>query len=617
MDEALIARIRDLPAQPGCYIFRAQGGEALYIGKALSLRERVRSYTQAPSKLGTKIARMVAEARSIEVILTGSEVEALILENNLIKKDLPRYNTLLRDDKNFPYLKLTVKDPFPRLTLVRKARQDGNLYFGPYLPAAHARRSTKMVARFFGVATCHERLDGSRPRPCLYYQLDQCLGPCAGLVEEGEYRQAVKDAELFLTGRDAALTESLERRMIEASGSEAYERAARYRDLIRTIRASGQKQHMASVGLEDQDFFDCHREGREGVVQLFVMRRGLVQARREFSFDDLEASDRKLMGEVLERYYGSGTDVPAEVYLGREPEGRELIGRWLSDLRGSPVRIKVPRRGVKRKFMEMVARNAALAFESRFRSSHTHGALVLEGLQELLGLPEAPYRIEAFDISHTQGAETVASMVVWEGGRPRRSDYRRFRVRSVAGVDDYEAMREVVGRRYSRLLREGKNLPDLILLDGGKGQLGAALEALGKAGLPPVPAAALAKREELLFVPGREEPIRLEASSPILHLVQRIRDEAHRFAVSYHRRLRSRRTIASALTEIPGVGDATARKLLRVFGSIRGIREAHEDGLASEVGPRLASRIAAHLRLSEDQEIGASREKPDSGTRRR
>ncbi|HXI02044.1 MAG TPA: excinuclease ABC subunit UvrC, partial [Candidatus Saccharimonadales bacterium] len=579
MDDALREKIRGLPAQPGCYIFRNGAGEALYVGKALSLRDRVRSYAQDPSRLGVKIARMVSEAEDVEVILTGSEVEALILENNLVKKNLPRYNTMLRDDKNFPYLKMTVQDPFPRLALVRRARQDGSLYFGPYLPASNARRSTRMVARFFGVATCHERLDGSRPRPCLYYQLDQCQGPCAGLADPDEYRQAVRDAEMFLQGRNAPLVESLESRMKEASAAEAFERAAHYRDLVRTIRASMQRQHMASVGLEDQDFFDFHREGGQAAAQLFVMRQGLVQARREFSFEDLDESDPAFMAGILERYYGGDADVPAEVYAGREPEGRAVIEEWLSRRRGSRVRIKVPRRGVKRKFMEMVRRNARLAFEARFRAAHTHGAMVLEELQEILGLPEVPYRIEAFDISHIQGSETVASMVVWEGGRAKRSDYRRFRVKAVEGVDDYASMREVVGRRYVRIVREGRNLPDLILIDGGKGQLEAARRALDDAGIRPVPMAALAKKEELIFLPGRADPVRLERSSPVLHLVQRVRDEAHRFAVTYHRSLRARRTVASTLTAIPGVGEKTARKLLRVFGSVGGVRTAESGAL--------------------------------------
>ena len=596
MDDRLVGKIRDLPAQPGCYIFRGAGGEILYVGKAKSLRDRVRSYTQSPQGLTPKIAQMAAEAADVEVILTGSEVEALILENNLIKKERPRFNTDLRDDKNFPYLKLTVKDPFPRLVLVRRARPDGSLYFGPYLPASNARRSMRMVARFFGVATCHERLDGSRPRPCLYYQLAQCLGPCAGLAKPEEYRQSVRDAELFLQGRGRALLDSLEGKMEAASRDLEYERAAHCRDLIRTIRASMEKQHMASAGLEDQDFLHLHREGAEAVAQLFVMREGLVQARREFTLEGVEEEDAALMAQVLERYYGGEGDVPREVYVGIEPSGRALIEEWLSGIRGTHVPVRVPRRGVKQKFMETVKRNARLAFESRFRSPHTHGAQVLEALQETLGLPEIPFRIEAFDVSHIQGSETVASMVVWEGGRPKRADYRRFRIRTVEGVDDLASVAEVVTRRYARVLKEGRQLPDLALIDGGEGQLEAAVGALHGIGVASIPLASIAKREELLHLPGRKDPIRLDPSSPILHLIQRIRDEAHRFAIGYHRALRSKRTIATALTEVPGVGAKTARRLLKRFGSMAGVRAASHEDLATEVGERTARSIENHLR---------------------
>jgi len=594
MDRTVVEKIRDLPDHPGCYIFRGAGGEVLYVGKAKSLRDRVRSYAQA-SGHSSKIEQMVSEARDVEVILTRSEVEALILENNLVKKEKPRYNTDLRDDKNFPYLKVTVKDPFARVSLVRRARADGNLYVGPYLPASNARRTLKMVQTYFRVATCHERLDGSRPRPCLYYQLDQCMGPCAGLAEAEEYRQAVRDVEMFLQGRSPALLASLEEKMAEAAGKQAYERAAHYRDLIRTVKDSMERQHMASVGLEDQDFFHFHREAGEAMVQLFVMRDGLVQSRREFLFEGFDGDDPSFMAEVLQRYYGEGGEVPAEIYAGADPAGREVIEEWLTGVRGGKVSVRVAQRGVKSRFMEMVERNARLAFEARFRSPHGHGALVLDQLQEVLGLPELPYRIDAFDISHIQGAETVASMVVWEGGRPRKSEYRRFRIRTVEGVDDFASMAEVVARRYARVLKEGKNLPDLALIDGGKGQLEAARAALEAIGVTSLPMAAIAKREELLFVPGRPDPVKLDDASPILHLVQRIRDEAHRFAITYHRSLRAKRTIVSELTEVKGVGPAIARRLLRKFGSIAALRAAPAEAIEAEVGGRLARAIALHL----------------------
>src|SRR6266850_2556554 len=595
MDEKVVEEIRALPEQPGCYIFRGAGGEILYVGKARSLRDRVRSYIQ-PAGHTAKIAQMVSEAASVEVIVTDSEVEALILENNLVKKEKPRYNTDLRDDKNFPYLKVSSKDPFPRVSLVRRAGADGSLYVGPYLPASNARRTLKMVQTYFGVATCHERLDGSRPRPCLYYQLDQCLGPCAGLADAAEYGRAVRDVEMFLQGKSPALLASLEEKMAESAAAEAYERAAHYRDLIRTVHDSMERQHLASVGLEDQDFFHFHREGSEAMVQLFVMREGLVQARREFSFDGVEEDDASFMALILERYYGGGGDVPAEVYAATQPAGGDVIEAWLTGIRGTRVAIRTSQRGVKSRLMDLVQRNARLAFEARFRAPHGHGVQVLDLLQELLGLAEIPYRIDAFDISHIQGRETVASMVVWEGGRPRKSEYRRFRIRTVKGVDDFASMAEVVARRYARVLKEGKNLPDFALIDGGKGQLEAARTALAGIGVTSLPLAAIAKREELLFQPERADPIRLDHASPILHLIQRIRDEAHRFAITYHRSLRAKRTIVSELTEVTGVGDKTARRLLRKFGSISALRAASIDSIEAEVGAKLARAVTRHLR---------------------
>ncbi|HET6374128.1 MAG TPA: excinuclease ABC subunit UvrC [Candidatus Polarisedimenticolia bacterium] len=588
-------RARTLPERPGVYLFKDAGGAILYIGKARSLRDRVRSYF-SHGDLAPKISRMVAEAADLEVILTNSEVEALILENNLVKREQPRYNTMLRDDKNFPYLKMTIQDSFPRVVVVRKAQLDGSLYFGPYLPASYAHRALKMVARFFQVAICHERLDGTRPRPCLYYQLDQCMGPCAGLAEKDMYGRAVQDARLFLEGKSHELVESLKGKMSLAAERQEYENAAHYRDLIRMVASFSQRQNIASVGLEEQDYFHMHREGERAALQVFSMRRGLVQSRREFTFDAAQEDDARFLSSLIQLYYAEGSDLPERIYVPCEPADQELLEQWLAQQAGRVVSIRVPRRGVKAVFLDLVRKNAKLAFESRFRSPHTFGVEILDALQEALGLPETPYRIECFDISHIQGADTVASMVVWEGGRARRSDYRKFKVKTVAGVDDFASMREVVGRRYARLLKEGKNLPDLILIDGGKGQLSSAVEALSALGVASVPIAALAKKEELLFVPGRAEPIALDHHSPILHLVQRVRDEAHRFAVAYHRSLRRKRTIASSLSEIPGVGETSARKLLKRFGSLEGIRSAGAEQINEVVGRRIAQAVMRHLR---------------------
>lgn len=584
------------PEGPGCYLFRS-AREALYVGKARSLRQRLRSYFQGSAGHSPRILRMLAEATELDLIVTGTAVEALILENNLIKKERPRFNVLLRDDKNFPYLKLTVQDPFPRLVLVRRARTDGSLYFGPYLPASMARRTLRMASRYFKVAPCHEKLDGTRGRPCLYYHLNQCLGPCTeGLTTQEEYRRAVEDLRLFLTGRNRDLLDRLRAEMSRASERMEYERAAHYRDLTRDVERMARKQNFSRVGLEDQDYFHFHREGDQAVLELFMMRAGLVQSRHEFSFADLAGEpDPEFLAQALQQYYAEGRNIPREVYVPREIPGTALLERWLRGLRGDGVSVRVPRRGVKSWFLETVRRNAELAFQNRFRTGHTDGVESLEALREALDLEDPPQRIEGFDISQLQGSSAVASMVVWEAGRPRRSAYRHFRIRTVVGQDDFASMAEVVARRYRRLVSEGRRMPDLILIDGGKGQVGAAHEALKQSGAPPVPMAGLAKREEEIHLPGRPSPIRLDPGSPGLRLLQQVRDEAHRFAVTYHRKVRSREALASELTAIPGVGPSRASRLLRGLGSLEAVRAATEADLARHVPRSVARAVRAHF----------------------
>jgi len=599
MDPQSPARLKldDLPDAPGVYLYRDRRGRVIYVGKARSLRSRVRSYFQESSAgQEAKTDALLDEIHDLEYIVTRTEVEALILENNLIKKDRPRFNIRLRDDKNFPYLKMTTNERFPRVVLVRRARLDGNAYFGPYVPASTARRSIQMVARHFKVATCYlEDMDGTRPRPCLLYQLNQCLGPCAGLVEEQEYRQAVGDARLFLEGRNKDLLKSLKEKMQSASDDERFEAAAHYRDLVRSLTTASEKQRIASVGLEEEDYVAFHRERDIASVQVFQMRAGQVQGRREFSFEGIREEDAEFLATCLTRYYESVDFIPKTICVPAEPASRDVLEEWLSGRKGSEVRILAPQRGARRRLLETAARNARISFEAMFRAPHTHGVEILEGLQEALGLDEPPHRIECFDISHIQGADQVASLVVWEAGRPKRSDYRRFRIKTVEGSDDFAAMAEVVGRRYARLLREGKSMPDLVLIDGGKGQLGSAIAILERLGVGHLQVAAIAKREEEIFLDGRGEPVRIPHDSPILHLVQRIRDEAHRFAVTYHRKVRSKRTFASELTRIEGVGPRRARLLLRRFGSLQGVREAPLDSLADAVGQGLAERIKIHL----------------------
>jgi excinuclease ABC subunit C len=590
MGPRLKEKLDGLPAQPGVYVYRNAAGESIYIGKAKSLRQRVRSYFQPSAQHPPRIARMVSEVADLELIVVDTEMEALILESNLVKKQRPRYNVVLRDDKHFPYLRLSSRDTYPRVSLVRRARLDGDLYVGPFLPASTAWRSMKLVQRYFRVATCKELFDGKR-RPCLYYHLDQCLAPCAGKTTPEEYGLAVEHVRLFLEGRQTDLERSLERRMRESSREQEYEQAARHRDTLRTVRKLAVKQRISSVGLEEQDYLAHHAGGDQVALQLFQVRQGKVQARRGFTMDQIDFEPGAFYRAALTQYYAESPP-PREVYLPHLPAENDLVGRWLSDRRGSRVRLRVPSRGPKRKLLDTVAGNARLAFESRFEARHRGGVEGLDQLARLLTLDEPPYRIECFDISNIQGSDAVASMVVWEAGRPRKSDYRSYNIRGVEGPDDFASIAEAVTRRYRRLLREDRRLPDLVLIDGGAGQLGAAVGALTRVGLPMLSVAAIAKREEEIYLQGRAEPLRLDRASPALLLIQRIRDEAHRFAVSRHRRRRSRRTLRTELTEIPGVGPVSARKLLREFGSLEGVRQADLEGLRRVVGSRAARAVA-------------------------
>jgi excinuclease ABC subunit C len=594
VDPALQAKLDQLPERPGVYLYRDRRGEVIYIGKAKSLRPRVRSYFQPGAQHPPRTANLVAEIADLELIVVDTEMEALILESNLIKKERPRFNVILRDDKHFPYLKLSTKDAYPRLSLVRRARLDGQRYVGPFLPAARARQTMKLVQRYFGVATCREIFDGKR-RPCLYYHLDQCLAPCAGKTDPEQYGRAVDDASLFLDGRHRDLQASLKQRMQQASDEQLYEKAARYRDTLKTVESLAVRQQMSSVGLEEQDYWAHHAEVDEVVLQLFQMREGKIQARREFTSKGTEFDAPAFYAAALTQYY-TDAEPPREVYVPVLPDSHALLADWLGNRADGRVRLRVPQRGPKHRLMLLVEKNARLAFDSRFRTSHRHGVAALEQLADVLGLDESPYRIECFDISTIQGAETVASMVVVEGGKPNKSAYRSFNIRDVSGPDDYASIAEAVTRRYRRLLEEDARLPDLVLIDGGAGQRAAAVGALARVGLPMLPVAAIAKREEELYLEGRGEPLRLARNAPALHLIQRLRDEAHRFAITRHRKRRRKRTLRTELTDIPGIGPVTARKLLRHFGSARSVRQADEAELKALVGPRSAARIAAYYR---------------------
>ena len=529
-------------------------------------------------------------------MVTDTEMEALALENNLIKRHKPLYNVRLRDDKNHPYLRLTLREDYPRLYVVRRPSEDGDAYGGPYIPASLGRKTAGLVRKLFGIRSCKETLNGRRPRPCLQYQIKRCLAPCVAEVCSLEtYRQACDDARLFLEGRTEEVVRRLRADMERVAGEERFEEAASLRDQVRALERLETPQKITTTELEERDLFAAHVEGDRAAVQAFSVRDGRVVAREGFLLDHL-AEPEVVLAQTLQQFYAGGRYVPREVLLPVDVPDRDLLEAWLSERRGTRVHIRTPQRGEKLRLLDLVVRNARLAFELEWKHPRKQSQEILRALGDLLDLEVEPRRIECFDISNIQGSDIVASMVVFEEGLPKKSDYRKFRVKGVSGApDDFASMREVVGRRYRRLLEEGKELPDLVLIDGGKGQLGAAVEALEELGLGDQPVASLAKREELIFVRGRAQPIALPRASPVLQLVQRVRDEAHRFAVGFHRKARAKRTLHSALDDIPGVGPAKRRKLLSAFGSLRGVRGASEADLATVVGPAMATRIRGHF----------------------
>ena len=589
-------KLETLPTQPGVYLFKDGDGAVVYVGKARSLRDRVRSYFQASRPQDAFRGDMVAQIADLDLVLVDTEMEALALENNLIKRHRPRYNVLLRDDKNHPYLKLTLTEEYPRLYVVRRVAEDGNAYGGPYIPALLGRKHARMVHKLFGVRSCKEVLNGRRPRPCLQYQIGRCLAPCvAEICALPRYRQACDDARLFLEGRTDEVVRRLKVQMEEAAAEHRFEEAASLRDQVRALDRLETPQKITTTELEERDVFGVSAEGGRAALQVFAVRDGKVVAREGFLLENL-AEPETVLSSSLQQYYAQGRYVPREVLVARDLPDADLLQAWLSERRGTAVRIRVPQRGEKLRLLEMVQRNAQLAYDLEWRHPRQQSQEILRALRDVLDLEVEPRRIECFDISNIQGADVVASMVVFEDGQPKKSEYRTFRVRSLSGTpDDFASMREVVGRRYRRLLEEGKDLPDLVLVDGGKGQLGAAMEALAELGVGHQPLASLAKREELIFVPGREEPIALPRASPVLQLVQRVRDEAHRFAIGFHRKTRAKRTLHSELDEIPGVGPARRRKLLSRFGSLRGVRAASLAELAASVGRATAARIRERL----------------------
>jgi excinuclease ABC subunit C len=598
-------KVAQLPTQPGVYLFQDVTGKILYVGKANSLRSRVRSYFLEVNLQNAKTGSLVREAVDVDYIVVDNQKEALALENNLIKQYQPKFNILLRDDKTYPYIRYTAFEKYPRVYVTRRLKKDGSIYFGPYFPARLAYQMVHLIHKHFLVPSCTVDLARNHPRPCLQYYIHRCLGPCvAGLVADERYAEAARDVRLFLEGRRSDLTKSLEVRMRAASEGERFEEAAGYRDLLRTITEMEEKQKIAAAAGDDTDVLAWYAEPPQVAVNLFHLRGGRVVDRRDFYWENLEEFDAaEFLPSLLKQLYLDAEYLPRQIHTPFGFDDCELLEEVLTEKAGHRVEIMNPQRGQKHQFLELVEKNAQQSFITRFRISKPSTETIVEALESALGLPEPPKRIECFDISHIQGSDTVASMVVWEAGKMKKSDYRKFIIRGEAmpdggekssGIlrDDFASMQEAVERRYRRLQLENKPLPSLILIDGGLGQLHAAAKALDKLAIINQPLASIAKKEEILYILGREdEPVILDHHSPVLHLIQQIRDETHRFAVTFHRQRRSTQRLRTSLTEIAGVGNRTAQKLLRRFGSVTRLKELSVEDMSAEVPRAQAQRV--------------------------
>ena len=648
----LYEKIRSLPKHPGVYLYKNAEGEVIYVGKAINLHSRVRSYLLAASQADAKTGSLMREAVDLEYILVGNEQEALALENNLIKQRQPRFNILLRDDKTYPFVKLTMADRFPKVFVTRRVRKDGAAYYGPYFPGSLAYRVVELIHRSFQIPSCKVDLSRYHPRACLQYYIHRCLGPCVeGLTTPEAYASAVHDAQMLLESRHTELEATLTARMMAAAEAEQFEAAARFRDQLSTVHQLREKQRVATVELDDDsDVFGYHYEDGRLAVNLFHMRAGKIVDRREFFWEDLpelleaeapegEASQpeisrapylRRTTGErvgdgepqsasletpaeneapfhagrifsaLLKQLYIDQSYVPRSIFIPADFDDRESLAALLTERTGHRIEITLPRRGEKRSLVDLASQNARQSYTQRFRVLEPSRKAIQQALADALMLPELPRRIECFDISHIQGAETVASLVVWEDGKMNKQAYRKFKIKTVTGVDDFASMNEVLTRRYRRLQDEKKPMPSLVLVDGGLGQLHAAADALESLGLTTQPLASIAKKEEIIYLYGNEdEPVVLDRRSPVLHLIQLIRDESHRFAIGYHRQRRAMRDRDSELLTIPGVGAQTRQRLLTHFGSLREVQQATAESLAAVVNRKTAEMIWGHFHESQ------------------
>jgi excinuclease ABC subunit C len=602
--ERLKERLKELPQRPGVYLHKNADGEVIYVGKARNLRTRVGSYLVGKGARDPRLSTLVYEIDGIDFVTTNNELEAFLLENNLIKTHQPRYNILLRDDKTYPYIKVTMSEDYPRVVFTRRLdRKKGDLFYGPFF-AGTARRLLKLVADQFQLRSCDLDIrDGKNAlsRPCLYYDMKQCLGPCVvGLTTRDAYKEMVDDVVLFLGGKSRELQERLSGRMHKAAEEENYEVATYYRDLIRTVERLQAEQQVASAESEDLDVWGLWEDGGDVAIQLFVIRDGNVVDRRELFWekvDDYQAS--YFLSEVLQRYYQDNLFIGREILIPFDVEDSDLLAAWMSQQAGKKVALRTPQRGRGVDRVELATRNARLSHESRFRKSQQDRLQVAASrLGEILEHEGEIARIESFDISNIQGSDSVAGMVVLDRGKFDKNQYRVFNIRSVIGSDDFRSMAEAVDRRYRRVLSEDKPLPDLILIDGGRGQLNAALTALHRLGIEGITIAGLAKREEEIYVPAREEPIRLEKRDPALQLLQMVRDETHRFAVSSHRRRRSKRTLHSELDDLPGIGEKRRRLLFERFGSVSGVKQASAQDLINVLGRKVGQTLYDELHTS-------------------
>jgi excinuclease ABC subunit C len=593
----LLERAKEAPEKPGVYRFQDRLGKDIYVGKARNLRRRVLSYF-GRHDLPERTLNMLARARQLDFTVTASEAEAFILENTLIKRLRPRFNILLRDDKTYPYLRLTTGEAWPRVELTRRVRGDGHSYFGPFMGQHMARKLMDLARTHFQVRTCHIDIDGRLPRPCLYFHMRACLGPCVdGLTTREDYAEVVEELRLFLAGRHRQLMPRLEKSMWAASERDDFELAARYRDLIAVVKRLGERQDVERPGHGDADVIAVWTDGEHATVCILPYRAGRLVDKREFHFEGVgDVAAPEIVVSFLAQYYEANPSVPRRVETAQEidEDDREMLRAFLHHIRGQAVEVSTPRRGARARRVQLALDNARAAFDLRFRAPRSQAQHLARRIGEALGLPGPVTHLECFDVSHSSGKETTASCVVWRDGRMDKRQYRSFNIREVEGVDDFSAIAEAVGRRYRRLRDEERPLPDLVLIDGGVGQLNAAMAALDSLALD-LPIAALAKREELVWLPAASEPLRLDSSDPAHLVLRETRDEAHRFAVSRHRSRRSKRTLSSQLLAVPGIGPGRARALLNRFGSVRGVQGATADELQRALGPRLGRHLWHHL----------------------